>query len=55
MIVTMGGRAAEIIYFDKLKKELNDKKSRESEFSQEIEQLSDETQYLINEIEKWQI
>ena len=37
-----------------LKEEVNKKSSLEDRFNQDIEELSQETENLVNEIEKWQ-
>ena len=38
----------------KLQEEVNKKSIAEDKFNQEIEELSQETEHLVNEIEKWQ-
>ena len=37
-----------------LQKEVNKKSLAEDKFNQDIEELSQETEHLVNEIEKWQ-
>ena len=39
----------------KLQMEVNKKSELETRFNQDIEELSQETESLVNEIEKWQI
>ena len=39
---------------EQLRKEVNKKSVLENQFNQEIEELSQETESLVNEIEKWQ-
>ena len=39
---------------DSLKKEVNQRSAMEDKFNQDIEEISQETENLVNEIEKWQ-